>query len=502
MKSSKEQWGSRAGFIVAAVGSAVGLGNIWRYPYVAYENGGGAFLLPYFIALLTAGIPILLLEYALGHKYRGSAPLSYRRMSKKWEWVGWWQAIVSFVIVSYYMVIIAWSLSYTYFSLGAQWGGNTEAFFYESYLGTSDRFWNFGGLQWKVLLPLALVWIFVYAILRRGAKKGIEAISKVLLPILVVIMILITIRGVTLPGATEGLNVLLTPDFGALADPEVWIAAYGQVFFSLSIGFAIMITYSSYLAPRSDLANGSLIAGLGNAGFEFMASLGIFGALGFLAVKQGVGVDEVVASGIGLAFIVLPQIFNEFPGFNSLFGALFFGTLMFAGITSAISLLETGIASLRDKLGLSRVRSVNWVCGVAASLSLLYATKGGIYYLDTIDHFINAYGLLLAGLAEVLLVGWFVKRLSDLQSHINGVSDIRIGSWWSFSLRVITPIALISMTVLNVREELAAPYEDYPLTGLIVMGWGLTLVLLTAGFILQNVSWHSREESMTVKKTG
>ncbi|QKG83714.1 sodium-dependent transporter [Kroppenstedtia pulmonis] len=498
MKST-EQWGSRAGFILAALGSAIGLGNIWRYPYVAYENGGGAFLLPYFIALLTAGIPILLLEYSLGHKYRASAPLSYRRLSKKWEWIGWWQVFIAFVIVSYYMVIIGWALSYTYFSVGSQWGQNTEDFFY-SYLGTTSEFWSIGGIEKNVVVPLLLVWIVVYLILLRGAKKGIEAASKILLPILAIAMIAITIRGVTLPGATEGLNVLLKPDFAALADPKVWVAAYGQVFFSLSIGMAIMITYSSYLPKKSDLANGSLIAGLGNASFEFMASLGIFSALGFLATQQGVAVDEVVASGIGLAFVVLPNIINEFPGFNSLFGVLFFGTLVFAGITSAISLLETGIAALKDKLDVSRTAAVNWVCGGAALLSLLYATKGGIRYLDTVDHFINNYGLLIAGFMEVLALSWFVKKLINLKGHINDVSDIRIGSWWNISLKWITPVVLIWMMVLNLKDELAAPYEDYPISGLIAMGWGLALALVVIAFILQATKWQDDEFLVSEQK--
>ncbi|QKG83715.1 sodium-dependent transporter [Kroppenstedtia pulmonis] len=486
---AKEQWTSRAGFILAAVGSAIGLGNIWRYPYVAYENGGGAFLIPYFFALLTAGIPILLLEYSLGHKYRGSAPLSYRRMSEKWEWLGWFHVFMAFLISTYYIVILAWALSYTYYSFGTQWGENTNQFFFQNYLGKTDDFWSFGGLQLKVVLPLLLLWAFLYVVLRRRAHAGIERLNRISMPILVVMMIIITLRGVSLEGATDGLNVLLTPDFAALSDPQVWVSAYGQVFFSLSIGYATMITYASYLAKDSDLGNSGFIAGLSNAGFEFMAALGIFGALGYLATQTGVEVSKVVDGGIGLAFVVFPKIISELPGFNSAFGVLFFGTLVIAGLTSIVSLLEPGISALRDKFNMGRMAAVNSVVGLSALFSLLYATKGGISYLDIVDHYLNNYGLMIAGLGMTLSVAWFAKKIGDLQSHINQVSDVRVGGWWVVSLKVITPIGLLIMTAWNTFDELKEPYGGFPVSGLIAMGWSVLLASLVAAIVLQNKRW-------------
>ncbi|OYD07245.1 sodium-dependent transporter [Paludifilum halophilum] len=502
MAQVREQWATRAGFVLAAAGSAVGLGNIWRYPYVAYENGGGAFLIPYFFALLTAGVPILLLEYSMGHRYRGSGPLSYRRMSQKWEWLGWWQAMLAFLISTYYIVILAWAFSYTYFSIGTQWGENTEGFFNHQYLGVTDTFWNFGGLQWKVVLPLAILWGFIYLVMRRGAHGGIERLNRILIPVLIVMIILITIRGLTLEGAVDGLNVLLTPDFSALADYQVWIAAYGQVFFSLSIGFATMMTYASYLPKNSDLSNSGLIAALGNSGFEFMVALGIFGALGYLAAQSGTGVNEVVAGGIGLAFVVFPEIINQFPGLNSLFGFLFFGSLVFSGLTSIVSLLEPGIAAIRDKFDISRKFAVNAVIGGSALVSLLYATKGGINYLDLIDHFVNTYGLLIGAVAMTLFVGWFANRLNTLQNHINQVSDVRIGGWWVASLKVITPVALAAMLAANIITDYQVPYGGFPYSGLILMGWCVLLALLIFAIILQNKRWKANEELVDPHKEG
>ncbi|EGK07828.1 NSS family amino acid:sodium (Na+) symporter [Desmospora sp. 8437] len=490
---TREQWSNRAGFLFAAVGSAIGLGNIWRYPYIAYENGGGAFLVPYFIALLTAGIPILLLEYSLGHRYRGSAPQVFRKISKKWEWLGWWQSFVAFVIVSFYMVIIGWSLNYSYYSIGTQWGEDTEAFFFEKFLGLSGSFWEMGGLQWKVLLPVCLVWLITFIVMHMGVRKGIERVSRILMPILILMMVVITIRAVTLPGAGEGLNVLLTPDFSSLTEPGVWVAAYGQVFFSLSIGFAIMMTYASYLPEKSDLSNSGLIAAFANSGFEFLAALGVFGALGFLAASQGVDVNSVVNAGVGLAFVVFPQIINQFPGLNSLFGVLFFGSLLFAGFTSAISILEPVIASVKEKFNLSRRAAVNWVCGLAFLLSLLYTTHGGLRYLDTVDHFINQYGVALAGLVEVVLIAWFIRKLSEMRTHINEISDIRIGNWWNLCLMVITPVMVIVMTGFSLFQEWLKPYEDYPLNGLALLGWGSVVLTLMVAFVFQRLGWKQTQ---------
>ncbi len=489
----RDQWGGKLGFILAAIGSAIGLGNIWRYPYVAYENGGGAFLLPYFIALVTAGIPVLILEYSLGHKYRSAAPFSYRSLSRRWEWLGWWQIGVSFVIMTYYIVIIGWVLSYVYYSFGTQWGSDPDAFFNGSYLGLTDSFWIVGGIQWKVLLTTVIVWGITYWILQRGVSRGIEVASKILIPTLVLMITIIVIRGLTLPGAAKGLNVLLTPDFGEILNPGVWVAAYGQIFFSIGVAFSIMITYSSYLPRRSDLSNSGFIVALSNTGFEFLAALGVFSVLGFLATQQNASLDEVVTQGVGLAFVAFPQIINELPGFNSLFGILFFGALLFAGLTSAVSILECGIAGVKEKFNLSRNAAVNWMCGLCALVSILYVTKGGLYYLDVIDHWMNNFGLALSGLVEVILVAWVVRQLRTLQQHINERSYVRIGNWWIFALTIITPILLGVVTAFNLYNELTGRYGEYPLSGLLIMGWGLAIGLVGLAFVFQGM--RSREST-------
>lgn len=493
------RWATKTGFLLAAMGSAIGLGNIWRFPYVVYSEGGGAFLIPYFVAIATAALPILILEYSLGHKYRRGAPFTFRAIARRWEGLGWFQVAVSFVIGTYYIVILGWCLAYLFYSFGTQWGQDTEGFFTGNYLGVSAGFWDIGGLQWKVFVPLVIAWLMVYAILRRGVSKGIEVASKVLMPALIVMLAIIVLRAITLDGAAEGLNVLFTPDFGALADPGVWIAAYGQVFFSMSIAFSIMIAYSSYLPRRTDLSNSAFIVGLSNAGFEFLAAIGVFAVLGFLALSQNAAVTEVAGEGgVGLAFITFPAIINTLPGFNTVFGLLFFGTLFFAGITSAVSILECVIAPLREKFGLGRTTAVSLVCGAAALISLLYATGGGLYYLDTVDHFLNNFGLVLAGLLEVIFIAWVSRQLDPLAQHVNDTSYISAGAWWKWSLLVITPVLLGVMTVYNLWNELQTRYEDYPASGLIALGWGGVVLTLIVGALMPLIRDRGTATGVTV----
>ncbi|MQA04494.1 MAG: sodium-dependent transporter [Streptosporangiales bacterium] len=488
----RERWGSKVGFMLAAAGSAVGLGNIWRFPAVTYENGGGAFIIPYLVALVTAALPILMLEYGLGHRYRAGAPFTFRQIRRRWEWLGWWQTAVSFLVVTYYVTILGWCLSYMVYSFGTQWGDDPAGFFIGSFLGTSadgdpSGFWQFGGLQLKVLLAVAIAWLLVYAILMRRVSKGIELAAKVFMPLLVVLLLIIVIRGITLPGAAVGLDVLFTPDFAALGNPAVWIAAYGQVFFSTSIAFGTMIAYSSYLQRKTDLTNSAAVVGLSNSGFEILAAVGVFSVLGFLANASGAQVTDVVESGVGLAFIAFPAIINELPGLNSLFGVLFFGALFIAGITSAVSILEPGIAAVREKFSLSRPAAVTILTGLAALISLLYVSKGGLFYLDTADRFLNNFGLVLCGLGEIVLVGWVARALNGMQTHLNATSYFKAGWWWKGSLLIITPLLLGSMTVYNLYTELTTRYEDYPLSGLIVIGWGAVVLSLAVAVLMQAV---------------
>lgn len=495
---NREQWGTRAGFILAAVGSAVGLGNIWRFPYVAYDNGGGAFFIPYLFALLTAGIPLLIMEFTMGHKYRGSAPLSYARMNKKTEWIGWWQVAVSFVISTYYAVIIAWAMAYTYFAVGQQWGEDTGGFLMADYLKRVDivnetAIGTVGSIVPGVFFPLILVWVITLGVLFKGVKRGIEVANRIFIPTLVIMFLIIVIRAVTLEGASIGLEAFFKPNWSEIMSPGVWVAAYGQIFFSLSIAFAIMITYSSYLPKKADINNNAFITGFSNSSVELLAGFGVFAALGFMANNAGVGVEEVASAGIGLAFVVFPQILNSFPGLNGLFGVLFFGSLVFAGLSSLISIVETFVAGVQEKFKVSRTKAVIVGGGLSALISVLFATQGGLFFLDAADYFINTFGIALSGLVSVITVSWFVKKLKPFQDHANATSDLRTGLWWRVCLGVVTPAVLGYMFIMNLINNLKENYEGYSTSFLLYSGWGVALLALVLGFVFASLKWGEKD---------
>ncbi|KAB8131789.1 sodium-dependent transporter [Gracilibacillus oryzae] len=488
----RSQWGTRIGFLLAAIGSAVGLGNIWRFPATAFENGGGAFFVPYLFALLTAGIPLLIMEYTIGHKYRSSSPRSFSKISKGMEWIGWWQVLISFVISTYYPIIIAWSIMYTYFSFGTKWGDDPTAFFVSDFLNKSDA-GIFGSIVPSVLIPVIFVWIFVFFFLGRGVKKGIEFANRIFIPTLLIVFIIIVIRALTLPGAMEGLDAFFKPDWSRIMDGSVWIAAYGQIFFSLSIAFAIMITYASYLPKKSDITNNAFITGFANSSFELLAGIGVFAVLGFMATQTSQPVSEVVQSGVGLAFMVFPEIISQMPA-SSFFGVLFFGALVLAGISSMISISETYIAAVQEKFSISRGKALMFGGGLAFLASLLYANQGGLNLLDTVDYFINNYGVALAGLFEVVAIAWFAKGLRDLQTHADNISDIKLGIWWRISLGAITPVVLGFMMLQNLKTDLSRPYEDYPIEFLFNFGWLVAIGAMLIGALISTKKWPKNDK--------
>lgn len=490
MNENREQWGSKIGFILAAIGSAVGLGNIWRFPYVAYENGGGAFLILYFFAIFTAGIPLLILEYSMGHKYKGSTPLAVKRASKKWEWMGWWPTITSAIIVAYYSVIISWAMNYFVLSFKKGWGSDSNAFFHNEFLQLSSSSFEFGGVVWYVLIGVALIWIINWFVCYKGVKKGIEKINKILLPTLVVIMIIITIRAVTLEGAATGLNTLLTPDWSMVFKPSVWVAAYGQVFYSLSIAIGIMMTYSSYLPKKTDINNSAFVTAFANCGFEFLSAIAVFAILGFMATSQGVAMSEVVSSGIGLAFVAFPQIFSAMGQIGTFVGALFFLCLIFAGITSSISLTEAVSAPFRDKFGWSRKKVVTAMCIIGAIMSSVFATGAGLYILDIVDAFVNNYGIVVVGLLEVILIGWIVTP-TPLREHANSVSHFKVGRWWDITIKFVTPAILIYMVAQNIITEIKTPYGGYNLSELLAYGWSVIGLGIIAAIIISKKPWKN-----------
>lgn len=494
----REQWSSQFGFLMAAIGSAVGLGNIWRFPGIAYKNGGGAFIIPYLFALIVAGITVLLLDYAVGNRYKGSPPVAFRRINRRAEILGWWQVAICFVIMIYYAAIIGWSGSYVGFSVTQAWGQDSGAFFMGDFLQVpDDPTLSTTPVLW-VALPLALVWVVVIAILAFGVQRGVERSAKVFMPVLVVIFLAMVIRALTLPGAVDGLNAFFKPNWEALFQGEVWLAAFAQIFYSLSVAFGIMLTYASYLPKRANLAGTGLVAAFANSAFELLAGIGVFSALGFMAHEQGVKIEELDSiMGVSLSFITFPKIISMMPG-GSLFGILFFGSLVLAGITSLISLIQVVSSAFQDKFNLSPAKAAVSVGIVSAAASLFFfGTKSALLVLDTVDNYINMIGVTSSAILVCVILAVGTPVLPILRRHINSMSTIKIGVWWDVTVGYIVPAVLGSMLMTQIVTLVSDGYGGYPTWFTNSFGWGCLAFAVVAAIALTVAPWKRDVDGFT-----
>ena len=487
----RSMWGSRMGFILAAIGSAVGLGNIWRFPYLAYENGGGAFLIPYLVALFTAGIPLLILEFGIGHERIGSAPLAFAKIGKKWEWLGWWPLLFTmFGIVLYYSVVIAWCIDFLFYSVSLAWGQNSEAFFFQQFLQISDGPTDIDTIRTPILFGLLAVWLITWLIIMRGVSKGVELANRVFMPLLLILSMVLVFWSLNLEGSMVGINAYLKPDFARLADPMVWVGAYGQIFFTLSLGFGIMITYASYMPHNSNMTGSALITALVNSSFSLFSGFGVFAILGFMSASQNVPVDELVTQSIGLAFVVYPQGISMLGDYGPIFGFLFFLSLTVAGVSSAISIVEAFVSGVEDKFAIDRKKLATVLCFMGFAGGIVFTTNGGLFWLDIVDHFINNYGLVLAGILECIVVGWFFD-IDKIRKHLNKVSKIQLGVWWNWVIKLFLPISLAVILLNQLVVELTAPYEGYSWASLIGIGWSWIVITFLVAFILAAQPWRT-----------
>jgi len=270
-----------------------------------------------------------------------------------------------------------------------------------------------------------------------------------------------------------------------MMDYKGWLAAYGHIFFSLSVGFGIMVTYASYLKPKTNLTGSGLIVGFANSSFELLAGIGVFAALGFMAHSAGTSVQEVVSGGIGLAFIAFPKLISSLGAGADLFGILFFGSLFVAGVTSMVSILEVPIAAMQDKLNWSRKKAVSVIGFSTGAVSIfLFSSVNAIKLVDIIDHFINNLGIVSGALVSIIIVSWFKRVLmTELEIHINSISTVKLGRTWELTLTVVTPVVLLSTLALTLNALLQKGYGDYSLSLQVWFGWG-SIIFCALGALL------------------
>jgi len=500
MPEIRERWVSRPAFVMAAIGSAVGLGNLWRFPYIAAKNGGGAFLIPYFIAVLTTGIPLMILEYGLGQAMQGAAPAAFKKLHRKFEWVGWFALAISSVIVIYYAAVMAWSCRYLWASITREWGDTHEsvAAFFGKVIERTDAPSDIWGLSVPLLIGLALTWAAIYWIIHRGVHR-VGRIVMITVPLPVILILVLVARGITLPNADVGLNYYLNPTWDKLVEAETWLAAYAQVFFSLSVGFGILIAYASYMPKKQDVSNNAFITSFANALVSYLAGFAVFSVLGYFAVATNQGIEDAAAKGPGLAFVVYPEAINHLPDVigpytRNIFGVLFFITLLSLGIDSAFSLVEAVVSGVHDKWpAVRRSTLTGIICTGCFVLGLLFITDAGLLWLDIVDHWCLEYGLVTVGLLECVVIGWLI-RTRLLTDSINEGAEVRVGVWWSASIKVITPVILTTLLVVNFIGELKKAYgptddTSYPMWALIVGGWAM----IGAAFIVSMLLMRTKE---------
>lgn len=443
----RDSFGSRFGAIVAMAGSAVGLGNLWRFPYLVGENGGAAFIIVYILLSFLICLPIFVSEFVIGRRSQKNAYAAFRDLSggSEWRWVGLFTVIVPLIVLSYYSVIGGWSVEYLLKSL-------TFSFSDASRITMNTMFTDFVSSTWAPLATHTIFLLFTTLIVIVGIKDGIEKFSKVMMPLLFIIVVAIAIYSLMLPGASAGVDYLFRPDFSKI-DAKACASALGQAFFSLSLGFGTIMTYASYVSKKENILTQSAATAISDLMFALIAGVAIMPAV------FAFGIDP--QAGPGLVFETLPYIFGQMPA-GGLIAILFFAALLVAALTSSISMLEVAVAYLVEEKKFSRVWAcitlfvICWIVGALCSLSFgplsdLRINGGNLF--DFFDSLSSNVLMTLGSLFTVLFVGWRLKRTDIYDEFTNGgtlSANVRIfGVLW-FLIRYICPLAIISIFMVGI----------------------------------------------------
>jgi NSS family neurotransmitter:Na+ symporter len=435
--SDRGGFGSKFGIIAAAAGSAIGLGNIWRFPYIAGQNGGGAFLLINLACIVLIGISLMLSEFVIGRCAQRNAYGSFKKLAPGTPWflVGFMGVVAAFVILSFYSTVAGWTMEYVYQSFANGFAGKTPE-------GLQSMFGDFMGNSWRAVGWQILFMILTAGIVLAGVKKGIEKYAKLLMPILLVLILILCIRAITLPGAIDGLEFLFKPDFSKV-NGRVILEALGQAFFSLSIGMGALITYGSYISKKDNLTSSAVIVSFADTLIAILAGVAIFPAVFAFGINP--------AEGPELVFITLPNIFLQMPG-GYYFSILFFVLLAVAALTSSISVLEVVVAYFVEETGLKR-KNATWIAaisitaiGVLCTLSqglVPWLNIRGMNLFDIMDFSSSKILLPFGGFLIVLFIGWVMKP-ADVAAEISNDGKLKLPLFkvYLIIVRFVAPVAI------------------------------------------------------------
>ena len=441
-EQQRASFGGKLSAILVAAGSAIGLGSIWRFPYMAGENGGAAFLLVYLLCVFVVGIPVMLGEFAVGRKTQMNAVGGFRALSRPWRWLGYNGVLCAMLISGYYYIVAGWSLEYLFSSFGP---------LYRSGESFSAQWEAFQLSPRQAIYTVAFV-LLTHIIIARGVEKGIEKASKVMMPALFIILIIMAVRVAFMPGAAEGYRFFLNPDFSKASSAETIFAAIGQAFFSLSVGMGCMVTYASYFKKDSNLTSTSMSVSLLTMLVATLAGLVIFPAV----FSAGLEPTE----GASLIFITLPEIFKDMP-LASLWSAVFFLLIVLAALTSTISFHEVLTAYFAEEFNFSRRKATNLTSflSVAFCLVALWCTfdidfagikKENISFFDIFNYTTANVLMPIGGLLTCIFVAWWMKP-DFLRGEITNYGALKGRAYplLQFTLRYFTPLLIAYIFIKN-----------------------------------------------------
>ena len=432
-ENKRASFGGKLSVILVAAGSAIGLGALWRFPYIAGKHGGAAFVLVFLLSIFAVGIPAMLAEFAVGRKTRQNAVGAFRSLSKKWSWLGYSGVIGALLISGYYYLIAGWSLEYFVNSISGS--------LYSSSLSFKEQFDAFQG-SWRPLVYGVVFILMTHFIVSRGVEKGIEKASKIMMPALLIILLVMAVRVAFMPGAIEGYKFFLSCDFGEAFKAETIMMAIGQAFFSLSVGMGCMVTYASYFKKDNNLVSTSFNVSILTLLVSILAGLVIFPAVFSAGLEP--------AEGPSLVFVTLPEIFKGMP-LAGLWSSVFFLLVVLASLTSTISFHEVLTAYIAEEFKLSRKAGALVTSVVSILLSALtFSTLFGIDYLDIFDKITANVLMPLGGMFTCIFVVWFMKRGSMKGELTNdGLRNRVVAPVVVFMLRYITPLLIFYIFIKN-----------------------------------------------------
>ena len=443
------RWDSSTGFLIAMIGAIIGLSGIWKFSYLMYENGGGTFLIPYILAIVIMAIPILVLEFGVGFKFKSSLPKVFYNIKSEFEIIAWFIVFLIFIVLIYYTCIMSWDLIYIVLSLFKGWGSNPSVFFTTTLLHSTSNPYGLTYLVVPIGVGLIVIWGLIYLFSRKEINKGILTISKISLILSFVLLIGMLLFALQLPGSRTGIMALFNPNWSVLLDLNVWIAAFGQLIFSYGLGYAIASTYSSYLGDNAKLIDNAWIIVLVSLVFEVLVSVLLFAIMGYMALGRNIPITSLVSDGFSLIFVVFPNVFNIMDPWVYMVAPAFFLLILVGSLSTVLALIEPLSNAISEKFGWTRDRAVRQLVLVGLFLSFIFATGMGEYLLRITDSFITQFAIILGVLLEIIVLGW-VYDIEDIRSVLNGNSYIKVDKSWVITIKFILPIILTIIWILGV----------------------------------------------------